>query len=171
MQANLAKRLKGVNHIGMTVRDLGRSLAFYNQAFGLEPLLQGTGEDAGIARSMGLEEMRIRYAFLQLGDTRLELIQFDRPVGRSAYDPRTFDVGSFHVCFDVDGLMAKYEQLKAMDLDFVAGPIQLGDDKGAMEGLRFVYLRDPDGLMLQLYEVPTTQESGRQRQRSHAQPS
>jgi catechol 2,3-dioxygenase-like lactoylglutathione lyase family enzyme len=155
IEGDLATRLIGVNHVGMTVRDLDQSLAFYRNVFGLEPLVQGIGDSSEIAKSMGLDEMRIRYAFLQLGNTRLELLQFERPAGRSSYDMRSCDVGAFHVCFEVADLPAKYAQLKALGVDFVTSPIHLAGDSGSLAGLRFVYFRDPDGLMFQLYEVPT----------------
>jgi catechol 2,3-dioxygenase-like lactoylglutathione lyase family enzyme len=54
----------------------------------------------------------------------------------------------------VDDLPAKYEQLKAMGIEFITSPIRLDDDQGALAGLQYVYFRDPDGLMLQLYEMP-----------------
>jgi catechol 2,3-dioxygenase-like lactoylglutathione lyase family enzyme len=150
----MATQLKRLNHIGMTVRDLDRSLAFYRKAFGLEPVIEGLGEGADIARSVGLPEARIRYAFVDLGNTRIELLQYEKPVGRSAHEARNCDVGAFHVCFDVDDLMAKYEQLKAQGVEFITSPIKLGDDAGALAGLQYVYFRDPDGLVLQLYEMP-----------------
>lgn len=148
--------LNGLNHIGMTVRDLDRTLAFYREAFGLEPVIRAVGENADISRSVGLEgeNARIEYAFLDLGNTRIEVLQYDRPRGEQEYARRSCDVGAFHVCFDVDDLDAKYAQLKSMGLDFVSEPIVLDGEQGALAGLRYVYFRDPDGLMLQMYEMP-----------------
>ncbi len=150
----MATRLKDVNHIGITVRDLDRSLAFYRDFFGIEPLFQGVGDNPDIARSVELDDVRVRYAFLDLGNTRIELLQYERPLGRSTQDMRNCDVGAFHVCFDVDDLMAKYEHLKANGIQFITTPIRLADDQGSLAGLQYVYFRDPDGLILQLYEMP-----------------
>ena len=150
----MTARLNRLYHIGMTVRDLDKSLAFYRHAFGIEPLFKGVGDNADIARSVGLDEARIKYAFIDLGNTRIELLQYERPLGRSVHEARNCDVGAFHVCFDVDDLPAKYEQLKAMGIQFITSPIRLDDDQGALAGLQYVYFRDPDGLMLQLYEMP-----------------
>jgi catechol 2,3-dioxygenase-like lactoylglutathione lyase family enzyme len=148
--------LKRLNHVGMTVRDLRRTLDFYRDAFGLEPVIHAVGENADISRSVGLEgeDARIEYAFLDLGNTRIELLQYDRPRGRTEHQMRSCDVGSFHVCFDVDDLEGKYAQLKKMGLDFVTEPIVLDENQGALAGLRYVYFRDPDGLLLQIYEMP-----------------
>jgi catechol 2,3-dioxygenase-like lactoylglutathione lyase family enzyme len=152
----MATRLKDINHVGITVRDLDRSLAFYREFFGIEPLFRGLGENPDIGRSVGLDDVRIQYAFLDLGNTRIELLQYERPLGRSTQDLRNCDVGAFHVCFDVDDLMATYERLKAAGIKFITSPIRLADDHGALAGLQYVYFRDPDGLMLQLYEMPTS---------------
>jgi catechol 2,3-dioxygenase-like lactoylglutathione lyase family enzyme len=156
----MTARLNRLNHIGMTVRDLDRSLGFYRKAFGLEPLFQGVGESPDIARSVGLDEARIRYAFLDLGNTRIELLQYEQPLGRAVHEARNCDVGAFHVCFDVDDLTAKYEQLRAMGIEFITSPIRLDDDQGALAGLQYVYFKDPDGLILQLYEMPKASVDG-----------
>jgi catechol 2,3-dioxygenase-like lactoylglutathione lyase family enzyme len=147
-------RLKGINHVGVTVSDLDRSLAFYRDFFGIEPLFRGVGENADISRSVGLDDVRVRFAFIDLGNARIELLQYERPLGRQTQDMRNCDVGAIHICFDVDDLMAKYEQLKGGGIKFITSPIRLDDDQGALAGLQYVYLRDPDGLMLQLYEMP-----------------
>jgi catechol 2,3-dioxygenase-like lactoylglutathione lyase family enzyme len=149
--------LNGINHVGVTVRDLDRTLAFYREFFGIEPLFQGLGENADISRSVGLDDVRVRFAFIDLGNTRMELLQYERPLGRQTQDMRNCDVGAIHVCFDVDDLTAKYEQLKAGGIQFITSPIRLDDNQGTLAGLEYVYFRDPDGLMLQLYEMPKSQ--------------
>ena len=149
--------LKGINHVGVTVRDLDRTLAFYREFFGIEPLFRGLGENADISRSVGLDDVRVRFAFIDLGNTRMELLQYERPLGRQTQDMRNCDVGAIHVCFDVDDLTAKYEQLKAGGIQFITSPIRLDENQGTLAGLEYVYFRDPDGLMLQLYEMPKSQ--------------
>jgi catechol 2,3-dioxygenase-like lactoylglutathione lyase family enzyme len=149
--------LNGINHVGVTVRDLDRTLAFYREFFGIEPLFQGLGENADISRSVGLDDVRVRFAFIDLGNTRMELLQYERPLGRQTQDMRNCDVGAIHVCFDVDDLTAKYEQLKAGGIQFITSPIRLDENQGTLAGLEYVYFRDPDGLMLQLYEMPKSQ--------------
>jgi catechol 2,3-dioxygenase-like lactoylglutathione lyase family enzyme len=149
--------LNGINHVGVTVRDLDRTLAFYREFFGIEPLFQGLGENADISRSVGLDDVRVRFAFIDLGNTRMELLQYERPLGRQTQDMRNCDVGAIHVCFDVDDLMAKYEQLKAGGIQFITSPIRLDENQGTLAGLEYVYFRDPDGLMLQMYEMPKSE--------------
>jgi catechol 2,3-dioxygenase-like lactoylglutathione lyase family enzyme len=153
----MAARLKSINHVGVTVRDLDRTLAFYRDFFGIEPLFGGVGENADISKSVGLDDVRVRFAFIDLGNTRMELLQYERPLGRQTQDMRNCDVGAIHVCFDVDDLAAKYEQLKAAGIKFITAPIRLDENQGTLAGLEYVYFRDPDGLMLQLYEMPKSE--------------
>jgi catechol 2,3-dioxygenase-like lactoylglutathione lyase family enzyme len=145
-----------LNHVGITVGDLEGTLAFFHDLFGIEPVVRGTGEGVEVGKSVGLGDVRIRYAFLDLRNTRLELLQYELPPGRPAAGLRNCDTGAVHLSFDVDDVEATYLDLRARGFEFLSEPIRLDASHGALEGLVYVYVQGPDGLVVQLYEMPET---------------
>ncbi len=145
-----------LNHVGVTVADLGGMLAFFRALFGIEPVLRGVGEGPEVGRSVGLDDVRIEYAFLDLGNTRLELLQYARPAGRPRSNPRACDPGAIHLSFDVADVFGTHRSLAERGFRFLSEPIELDESHGALAGLRYVYLAGPEGLVVQLYEPATS---------------
>jgi catechol 2,3-dioxygenase-like lactoylglutathione lyase family enzyme len=146
--------LARVHHTSFTVSDLDRSLAFYRDQLGCEVL--ATQEKAGgyLAAIVGDPRTHIRMAHLRLpgGDHVIELFQYLAP-GGSSPDVRPWDVGSSHICFIVDDLPAFYEQLLERGVtSFVSPPIEV--DTGINAGGYALYVRDPDGINVELFQPP-----------------
>ena len=74
---------------------------------------------------------------------------FTTPICRD-FTLRNCDVGATHVCCEVDDIDAVYADLRAKGVAFSVEPSQvLG---GVLEGDRYCYFRDPDGIQLELWE-------------------
>ena len=150
----MAEALKALNHVGITVTNLERTLDFYRRAFGKEPVLRGHGGGAEIGRTVGLDHASIDFAFLDIGNARIELLEYLEPAGRRDYELRACDTGAPHVCFDVEDVASAYAEMRARGIEFISDPIVLDDTHGELAGLSYVYFRDPDGVLLQLYQLP-----------------
>jgi catechol 2,3-dioxygenase-like lactoylglutathione lyase family enzyme len=133
--------LGGVHHISINVTDFQRSLEFYRDVLGLEPVFEPeevTGP--GFARAAGLDRARFRYTQLKVGDgsTLVELVQFLEPKGsktaRKVYDP-----GAAHVEFKVDDVAAAKARLEARGVRFNSEPIRIGDGPLKREILRVLF--------------------------------
>jgi lactoylglutathione lyase len=138
-------------HTGLTVRDLDRSLAFYRDTLGMETVFEQEKEGGYLAAIVGYPDARVRMAHLAFpGDGhRLELFQYLQPEPRGeAGEPR--DVGITHVCLLVEDIAAVHERLRAAGVDFYSDPVLV--DTGANTGGVGVYLRDPDGITLELFQ-------------------
>jgi len=59
-----------------------------------------------------------------------------------------WDVGLRHIAFDVTDIDSEYERLKAAGVEFLSEPQSLDG-----VGLRSVYMRDPDGNIVEMQEV------------------
>ena len=81
----------------------------------------------------------------------LELFEYVNPRGQ-AYRPRPCDPGSAHLALLVDDLSAIYEKLKA-DVSILSPPVLI--DAGPNRGGYAVYLRDPNGILIELFQPPT----------------
>jgi catechol 2,3-dioxygenase-like lactoylglutathione lyase family enzyme len=139
----------GMHHLGLTVSNLERSLAFYQQMFGLEPEFVTTGEGDDLSRAVGVPAAKLTFAFLRLGNGVVELLEYDND-RRPAYELRNCDVGAPHLCFDVADIQVAYQELLAKGANFYSEPVLVAD--GPLAGCSFAYLRDPDGLTLEIFQ-------------------
>ena len=140
-------------HTGLTVRDLERSLAFYRDTLGMETVFEQEKQGGYLAEIVGYEDAHVRMAHLAFpGDPhRLELFQYLEPEGRGdPCEPR--DIGITHVCMVVEDIGPIVERLRAAGTDFYCDPVDV--DTGANAGGVGVYLRDPDGITLELFQPP-----------------
>ena len=70
-----------MNHVGISVTDVDRSIEFYRDMLGMEPLCPvfPFGDDPSFGRVMGLANARGRMCAVQGGTVQLELFEFSRP--------------------------------------------------------------------------------------------
>lgn len=143
--------VSGVHHVGITVRDLQRSLDWYRRMFDLEagPVSRGSGSQ--LSASLQVPDAELSFAMVRIGGTRIEFLQYHHPEGRD-FDRTNGDVGSAHVCLEVSDISAAYRDLTAKGAVFNAPPITLTD--GAFAGSTWAYLRDPDGVQLEIWQSP-----------------
>jgi catechol 2,3-dioxygenase-like lactoylglutathione lyase family enzyme len=142
-------RPKGMHHVGIPVRSIERSLEWYREMFDLEPSFIASAEGPELSQTVQLEDARLRFAFLELGNTVLELLEYESPVGED-FALRNCDVGAAHICFEVQDVEATYEQLRARGANFSIKPTPvLG---GVLEGDWCCYMRDPDGIQIELWQ-------------------
>lgn len=141
--------IDAVHHSCFTVSDLERSIAFYRDVLGLELVFTERSEASGDDRSetLGVAKSRLSLAIFRIGDTHLELIEYITPKGRP-YDRVNSDVGAAHVAFKVDDIDAAYEALLAKQVRFTGPPSTI--PAGPMQGWRWTYFFDPDGIPLEL---------------------
>jgi catechol 2,3-dioxygenase-like lactoylglutathione lyase family enzyme len=144
-------KITGIQHIGVPVRSMERSLAWYRDVFEIEPefMMEADGPDTSAA--VQLPDVSITAAFINVGNTYLELLEYHRPIGEDL-STRNCDVGSIHVCLDVDDIDEAYERLSSRGADFSAPPALI--EEGPLAGYRFAYFRDPDRIQFELFQSP-----------------
>ena len=109
------------------VADLDRSLSFYRDFLGLET-------DRRITPAAGTE-----IVFLGKGDTMVELMHAERG------SPVLCNTG-LSLGFEVSSLEEAMAELARRSIPVEEGPIQ------PMPTIRFLFIRDPDGVRIQLVE-------------------
>jgi catechol 2,3-dioxygenase-like lactoylglutathione lyase family enzyme len=120
---------------------------------GLELLFVREVRDAYFGRIVGFPGAVVKAALLRLpGSTyHVELFQYLQPVGES-HRPRPCDPGSCHLSLLADDLPALYQQLRARGADFASEPVLI--EAGPNRGGYGVYLRDPNGILIELFQPP-----------------
>lgn len=143
-----------VDHVGITVADLDRAVAFW------ERLLGARGRDRGLLAGPRLGDLlgyppglRIEACWIDLpGGGSLELLQYVNR-GETALPEGTAHPGNVHVCLRVDDMATAHEHAVACGARPVGeGPIEVA--AGPNAGMRVAYLRDPDGVTIELRQPP-----------------
>jgi len=142
--------ITGIHHIAISTPDMERSLAFYRDLLGLEPVVdqgwpRGTAMADAITR---LEGSSARQVLLRAGGAYVELFEYVSPPAAPGDPERPVcDHGITHLCLDVLDLDADYGRLVAAGVVFHCPPQDL---RG---GVRCTYARDPDGNVVELQEL------------------
>src|SRR5690348_17219443 len=105
--------IKGINHVGISVGDLERSVRFYADQLGMRVVVEPV-EFSGerYERILALKGAKGRVALVQHGTLQLELFEFSYPPPREK-DPDypVCDRGLSHFCIEVEDIDALYERL------------------------------------------------------------
>jgi len=132
--------VRGLNHVGLCVRDLGASLAFYRDVAGLSvqvaPLRTGGDWFDTITRNEGAE---IEIAQLTIGDFTLQLVQY-HAAGVELVESGHLHPGNPHLSFDVVDIDGKHAAVVASG---ASRPTEIVEIPGV--GGRSFYVEDPDG--------------------------
>ena len=153
--------MKGLHHVGITVKDLDASIHFYHDVLGLgfsnEPSPWFDAAELGDA--VGVPGAALRQVSLALGDTTLELLEYKSPPSETTAPLKSNNRGASHVAFFVDDIEGKKAELEAKGIEFYS-PVNVVDE-GVLAGWRWVYFDDPDGYPLELVQVAYYNEDDR----------
>jgi glyoxylase I family protein len=138
-------------HVGLTVSDLERSVAFYTGAFGFEPGMRVRRQAPWIGAIVG-QPADLEFAHLHLASgLHLELIQYRLPVPLAPASELTWRPGHQHFCLTVTGIEHWIARAKGAGARVVSGePVTIPEGKNS--GARCCYLRGPDGETIELFE-------------------
>ena len=140
-----------VHHVGVTVVDLDRSVAFWERLLGARARDRRVLEGPRLAAMVGYEGIRIDSCWIDLpGGVALELLEY---LGRdeAPYDPGTAHPGNVHLCLAVENMDAAHAHAVACGAIPVSErPIHVA--RGPRTGSRLAYLRDVDGVTIELYQ-------------------
>jgi catechol 2,3-dioxygenase-like lactoylglutathione lyase family enzyme len=142
-----------LDHISVTVSDMDRSLAFYRDLLGLKEVERHRLEGETISRMAGKPGVVMEVVRLAPQDSAgplLDLQQYLEPEGKVS-NAMLGDVGHAHFCFGVPNLKEAYRELSARGVEFVSSPVQFDLGWGILD---VVFLKDPDGFVLELVGVP-----------------
>lgn len=109
--------MRGLQHIGITVPNLGEGVAFFRDVLGCEPFFtfgEFTFEDDWMARHLNVHpRATIRdFQMVRCGNgTNLEVFEYTSP-DQNRRGPRNSDIGGHHLAFYVDDMDAAVAYLK-----------------------------------------------------------
>lgn len=140
--------ISGFHHIGVSVSDLDRSIAFYRDVFGMEQAVESFpfgGEN--YRRIMALPDPHGRMTVMTRGTLALELFEFASPAPkRQDADYPVADHGLTHFGVWVEDIDATFAKMAEAGVRFHCEVLQF------QGGMRAAYGRDPDGNVFELLE-------------------
>lgn len=139
------------NHVGITVSNLEKSIAFYEALTGIK--VSNVDEIGGerMAKTQGLEDTRIKYANLHLDNLNIDILEYVLPAPeKTSYQNN--QISAMHLCFEVDDIDAAMERLKEIGVEPEGEPIVFQEEDGLKSGFgtAVAYFRDPDGTNLEI---------------------
>ncbi|MCX5908355.1 MAG: VOC family protein [Deltaproteobacteria bacterium] len=102
--------VKKIEHIGIIVKDLEKSLRPYQELLGLK--LKETEE-------LDVQGALTRVAFFPIGDVNVELVHTTAKTGLAAEFLRDHGEGIHHIAFEVEDLEKTFEELRSRGAKFV----------------------------------------------------
>jgi len=123
-------RIARLDHIVLTVRDIGESCAFYQNILGIEVKRFAGGRLA-----------------LHFGNQKINLHR-----AGSEFDPKAArpTPGSADLCLVLDSTLAEaMATLRSEKIELIEGPVER---TGAVGPMRSIYFRDPDGNLIEVSE-------------------
>jgi catechol 2,3-dioxygenase-like lactoylglutathione lyase family enzyme len=141
-----------LDHIGFAVSDIERSTAWYTELLEQPAMMRREWRQAYVAALLGYDEVVLDCAFWRLpGGAVLELIQYVVPAA-ARVDMETYNVGNAHLCLVTEAIERDCARLRDVAAFRAPQPIRI--PWGPYEGGRACYLRDPDGISVELLELP-----------------
>jgi catechol 2,3-dioxygenase-like lactoylglutathione lyase family enzyme len=143
---------RGFDHVGLTVPDLTSAVEFFVSAFGAR--LVFSMEPSSEGESMGAERLGVRpasrfsLAMIELGTSRLELLQW-WPAPSDARPPRADLSGGAHVAVEVENVARALNGLRLFEgVEVVGEPVTFAT--GATPGLTNAFVSTPWGALVEL---------------------
>jgi catechol 2,3-dioxygenase-like lactoylglutathione lyase family enzyme len=136
--------LLGIQHYALVVSDPERSRRFYGEALGMQEIPRPT-------------KFTFEGAWFKAGGEEIHLISTHDTTQEASWKPAGpgAQVGlAMHIAFEVDDLAAARDRLAASGVEEFAGPMPRGD------GVVQLYVRDPDGHLIELFERTGEDQSG-----------
>ena len=145
-----------VESVGMTVADLDRSVAFFEDVLDFRKMSEIEVAGPEYEHLEGVFPVRMRVVRLALGGETIELTEYLAPQGRPMpLDTQGNDRWFQHLAIVVSDMDRAYARLRKHRVTHASsGPQRLPDWNPNAGGIEAFYFRDPDGHFLELIHFP-----------------
>lgn len=147
--------IMGINHIGLSVKDLDTMLAFYQEATDFTLIRRETIKGSKVADKLyGMANVELEVAVLKAPNMQLELTEFKSNQNAELSKMRFQGPGMTHTCYQSPKDDPAYDKFKKAGVDMLSrgdGPVDIGG-----YGVTYAYGYDPEGNMMELEQLDGT---------------
>ena len=134
-------------HVGLTVKNLERSLAFYRDVVGMKEGERLEVKSKAFDTLTNNPGAQLKVAHLTAGPFMLQLIEY-AAAGGTTLDLHHNNVGSPHMSFYVPDIEAKYREVQQRgEVKITSGLVQIAPT------MRSFYTEDPDGVPVEFLQA------------------
>jgi len=146
-------KIEAVNHVGIGVRNMDKSMAFYKDILGFKKEVIGYTAKMDLMAPMlpsPTPTMKVKIITNQYKGAWIEAYQSLPPYEPSIAVPRWGDIGHMELAINVSNIEKVYQQLQKKNVNFLC-PLQTVDLPPSGEW-KYTYMVDPDGFLVSLVE-------------------
>lgn len=126
-----------LHHIALSVKNLNKSIEFYSKIFGF-----------AVSKRFERPDLGGKAVFLELKKLKIELWEF-KEQRLSKEDQSDFHIlGIKHIAFQVRDFEKEYVRLKKIK------NVQISEPKIGASGGKYCFLKDPNGISIEIYRLP-----------------
>ena len=135
-------------HVGISVRDLDKTVLFFRDVMGMEEEYRTINEGNRISRVVGVDNAYMDVCVLRKGPVRVELLEYTNEQAKSikSYKPQD-EPGLVHIAFLVDDVDKDYERLQSLGYEGYAPPMVAREN-----GPKITYIKGPDNVIIELFQ-------------------
>jgi len=140
---------EGIEHVGLSVSNLDRSLEFYTEIIGLDLVrILDCPPEMGLGSIIGVPGAAARIAHLESDGAMLELFEYGNPRGKAIASEHTqADHGFIHIGLRSTDVRQDYRRLEERGVEFLGEPVEF------RPGVWVVYFKGPDGEVCELRQT------------------
>ena len=150
--------MRGHDHTGITVPDMGQAISFFTDILGCQRVMAfgPFSDDKGTfmkdvldvhPRAVITQIVQIRCGF----GSNIELFSYQSP-DQQVVQPKNSDIGGYHIALYVDDIKAADAYLKSKGVHTLFGPIPVST--GPAAGQFVLYFKAPWGLQMEAISYP-----------------
>lgn len=150
--------MRGVNHIGLTVPDMGQAVTFFSDVLGCEkamsfgPFRDDKGTFMQDMLNVDPRAVIEEITLLRCGfGSNIELFSYTSPDQQTIY-PKNSDIGGYHIAIYVEDIDKAAEYLRANGVRTLGGPLPVTE--GPAAGQTILYFFAPWGLQMEAISFP-----------------
>jgi catechol 2,3-dioxygenase-like lactoylglutathione lyase family enzyme len=146
-------KILSTHHTSFTVSNVERTKAMFMDGFGFSQVSTSKASGPVAEDVTGVKGASMKFAMLKAPDGHLvELVEYESPADKKKMMARPCDTGFTHLAFrieDMESAVAAAERVGLVPYNKVYG---IGESEDP--NLKVVYLKDEDGLSIELMEWP-----------------
>ena len=145
-------KVKNIHHIGITVKNLEKTVEFYRDVIGLKMIEPPTkpSAESNHGQPVGVKDAVIRICLFEIAEGQIvEFLEY-QPTSPIETPMPMNALGAHHIALLVDNMDDYVKKLENDNIEFLYKPLTIKG--GYFKGIKWVYFKDPDGIIVELIE-------------------